>query len=390
MFIPTAYYSPLCGNKFQVLIFEMDHYVLGCRMWWDLPSISPLLNPQAKEHKNKFITNHWARWVDHLPVRGAACACFRKGVDRAGRETSWHRCLHEAAVSILGLLAVLCYRATRSTIKDGTRQKCADQLGEFLGERLGEDSFSILIAAGASPPWGVGIVPRTGRVEVTVESGHIFLSPLQGHPACAGMQRFCKRVLKLHGLRLDAVPLVSFLLEAAMDGSMENLYAQLLTELAVAVEEFADTGAMAKNPCDGTAPMHGSRWDERLRDTIVLGDGATGSGPRSALPRLHCKSFMKAAKYRLVGKRGLNPSAGQASILVRYRDVGRGYFENMEDVAIACDGSRIGGREVLLVLAVGRDASGAWRSMWAPPQVVLECKKHAPRRKTCAHARLCL
>lgn len=91
----------------------------------------------------------------------------------------------------------------------------------------------------------------------------------------------------------------------------------------------------------------------------------------ASFPSQHARSFLSIAVGRLMGRRRMDVHKSQGGVLARYLHVGRAHFSQVADIAVTCDGSRVGGREVLQLLFLARTAQGEWRCMWAPPQADL-------------------
>lgn len=108
-----AYTDIRCHSVVRALLGRFLFRAAGARLWWDMPSVRPILNPAADKHLNYFLNNHWPRWKvvisEHIPEHLG----LRRALDRSGRTKSWERCLREPAFSTCGLLIVLCYRASR-------------------------------------------------------------------------------------------------------------------------------------------------------------------------------------------------------------------------------------------------------------------------------------
>ena len=68
----------------------------------------------------------------------------------------------------------------------------------------------------------------------------------------------------------------------------------------------------------------------------------------------------------------MTPPSGRQMVVSRYTVASKDFFSRCMCVSIAADGSRIGGKEVLLVAVLGTTAFGEVKVCWAPPQVALE------------------
>ena len=50
------------------------------------------------------------------------------------------------------------------------------------------------------------------------------------------------------------------------------------------------------------------------------------------------------------------------------QDHGKEHFSQCRGLSLACDGSRVGGRELFAGALVATNGSGTTRAMWVPPQ----------------------
>jgi hypothetical protein len=98
-------------------------------------------------------------------------------------------------------------------------------------------------------------------------------------------------------------------------------------------------------------------------DHIILGGGPSGaSGSRSTFPGHHAASFLSLNSQGLQGKTSLRPGPCQSNLPIRYREVGLSQFAQMKNICVACDGSRVGGQEILQILLLGRTRCRLGRS----------------------------
>ena len=358
----------------RLLLWRFACFSAGAHIWWDLPSASPIYNPTA-EHTNTFINNHWPRWLGAFGSTTSfpQALGYKKGLDRSGRQADWYRCLREASASTAGLLSLLSYRGAASIVHDGTRQACRDLFDAFLQATLGAEEFEVTVALDVSAAVYLGLEPKGAAcATVAVDHCNVWLEQLVSN-APGGlqplMQGFCGQLCQEYSVIPGTVPLHVLLIATSMDSAFHWLHRQLVSEVAVALEAFLPWDELSQNPVDGTGQIHGTRWDQLLVDHILLGEGASSSTTdRSSFPGQHAKSFVAVSKDRLQGKKGISVNLAQGSLLARYREVGSLHFRMLKDVALACDGSRVGGREIIQFLLVGRTPSGKWVCMWAPPQ----------------------
>ena len=85
------------------------------------------------------------------------------------------------------------------------------------------------------------------------------------------------------------------------------------------------------------------------------------------------KAFRK--KHRRWSKKSQpEPRAGTAvaSVMSRYLAASRTFFDpaQISVLSLACDASRVSGKEIMLVVLLGTRHDGETRACWAPPQVI--------------------
>ena len=111
------------------------------------------------------------------------------------------------------------------------------------------------------------------------------------------------------------------------------------------------------------------RADDKLVTALALGRGASGSGPPARNPDSHVRSYIALSKHTIQLK-PIKMATWVHSACVRYLHVGREHMAKYKRYAVACDGTRIGGHDVMMVLIMGMADDGSeYKVMWAPPQV---------------------
>ena len=73
------------GQLHKVSVFKFDCYEIGSSLWWDLPSMGAAICAEKSGATNKFITNHWARWLEAFTCFFPGHLGFRKAMDRTNR-----------------------------------------------------------------------------------------------------------------------------------------------------------------------------------------------------------------------------------------------------------------------------------------------------------------
>ena len=131
------------------------------------------------------------------------------------------------------------------------------------------------------------------------------------------------------------------------------------------------TDRYSMNPIDAETDYAGScmRADDRLVTALALGRGATGSGPPARNPDSHVRSYAVLSKHTIQMK-PIKVAARVHSACTRYLHFGRQHMAKYKRCAVACDGAKIGGRDVRIVLIMRMAGDGdECKVMRAPPRV---------------------
>ena len=112
--------------------------------------------------------------------------------------------------------------------------------------------------------------------------------------------------------------------------------------------------------------------DHHLTEHLVQGKGIQEDGERDTFVEAHCRSFIRLRKRRSLwgNKPQKAPSLnrGTGAMLSRYRAACVDCFSHCLSLGVALDGSRVGGKEMLLIVIVGTNPEGETKCVWAPPQ----------------------
>ena len=107
---------------------------------------------------------------------------------------------------------------------------------------------------------------------------------------------------------------------------------------------------------------------------LAEGLGVKGRPERAVFAGQHHRSFLALRKqHRRWGKKTApHPRArvGIQQVMVRYQAASRYFFhwERMWHICMCFDGSRVSGKEVVLISITGTDVDGVTSCCWAPPQ----------------------
>ena len=107
---------------------------------------------------------------------------------------------------------------------------------------------------------------------------------------------------------------------------------------------------------------------------LCMGKGVDPEGEPPTFVEQHVRSFHKLRKtHKRWGIKTkpckITVDRGVGMTLVRYHAACKGFLQNCFCINVACDVSRIGGKDVLLVSLLATDTCGEARVCWAPPQV---------------------
>ena len=162
--------------------------------------------------------------------------------------------------------------------------------------------------------------------------------------------------------------LADLLVETFEDRNMRWLFKQLMQETSLAIETLQHKRSWSDNPIDGVGMVC---LDTEALDHVVEGKGARDKFVRATFSRHHVRSFVACSRGRLRVRRSLmnvNIASHECFMLHRYLSVGRRVLGSCNHLSVACDGTRLGGRELYMYIVSGRTTSGTYLTMWAPPQ----------------------
>ena len=110
---------------------------------------------------------------------------------------------------------------------------------------------------------------------------------------------------------------------------------------------------------------------------LCSGLGNDAGLPAATFVEGHVRSFHALRRpHKRWGKKGpplVQVSSTVGKELSRYLEASRGFLATCTSLSVACDASRVGGKDVLLVAILGIQSNGCAKVLWAPPQVTCSC-----------------
>ena len=363
----------------SVKLWELPWHPTGLRQWWCAGDIVNDMHPSLRgAGVPRFILNSWNRWAQYTVLFAPVGLCLKKGIDRRGVDRHWSRCLPDTAMSTTGLLAVLLGQIGKCRIPDPEQPMCI--LSSFLDDRLKDVAAEILlpldeeyVAAFCFPG---GQAPASLCVRLPVDGSSLWLRPLveqsQGNTN-AHIVELLAAMSKRGNCGPDTVHLAQLLRHIYDHPSLMWLCKALLHQVARLVEAASKPEDFTSNPVEADR-VWGGRVDLDLQAHLCTGQGADSEVPPANLVTAHVAAFHRLRKpHRRWGKKQRRPRVsfrkGMWGILTRYQDASRSFLRDCAQLALACDASRVGGKDVFLVVVLGTNNSGETRVCWAPPQV---------------------
>ena len=120
-----AIYGPLQplpgGRPWSYKAYTMACQVAGLKVWWVLGVFAEVVFGGSRQEEVAQVMKggltRWLGWTDHYL---ASPWSLRRGIDRRGRDTRWHRIHLEATASATGMLAwlVCCSACAREGVPE--------------------------------------------------------------------------------------------------------------------------------------------------------------------------------------------------------------------------------------------------------------------------------
>lgn len=208
--------------------------------------------------------------------------------------------------------------------------------------------------------------------EVPVDGGKIWVRRLSesNDPLLAQrMARFLEGVRASFQLpRGPRLPLSALLIVSFREDELW-LFRQLLFQVAEAIDTIALERNWSSNPLNAS-DLPGTRYNAAVVEKLALGEGRASSS-RALLPAAHVESYnaLQPSRFRRWGICKSLVMRSSEAILLQYEDVGRTFLRECDVVSVAVDASRVGRREVLVLVLVGLKPSGEFMGVLAAPQV---------------------
>ena len=112
---------------------------------------------------------------------------------------------------------------------------------------------------------------------------------------------------------------------------------------------------------------------------LVMGEGPTGSRNNATAVAQHCSSvmqfFAKGLRFKGVGQ--IVASRTEQSLCLKLLANAKLHFAQCSGLCLAADATRLGGRDILLVLVSALGDDGCCRAAWVPPRVHMAFEKVA-------------
>lgn len=235
----------------------------------------------------------------------------------------------------------------------------------FLGTFLSDECLFVEIAIDDCASVAVGSpgVCGHGIVKLPLDNGKLGLKKLLGHESLLSNKvfRMFEQCDGFHGGRLD-VPLGEALAKVVASDYLW-LAKQMVWQTAMAIEMIFPERQFTQNVCDVLSELPAThRWNEDLKDALVMGKVPTGAGDIAFVPSQHAQSALAfhGKRKKLGAAHRLSFTRAENGLLTRYSINCQARFSGCRNLALSADATRLGGRDVMLVLAVGKsEASGA-------------------------------
>lgn len=371
---------PACGQtRWNYKLYRLPWMVRGCRLWWALGVfIQVMYAAPSYKDVGRVATNHWQRWLTWTACFVDPPCAFRKAIDKSGKDRSWFRFLLEGTASTAGLLAWLVCCSVEG--REDTPRMAAQLLESLCSFFLGHMDIQLHVPLDPSMAAAFlfeGCTNHPSLAEaVPVDGGQIWLQPILSQMEGVSQNLFHQvcHLLETRGqVENGRVSVATLLVELNRIEDLQWLSRALLLPLSVFLEAGVLEREHSGNPVDFPVSL-GACVDHHLQDLLGQGGGATGSTDLAVVPEAHNRSFKALRKQhtRWGKKKAAQPNIerGRRVMLCRYQAACKDHFSKCSSITVALDGSRVGGREMLLVIVFGTDGEGNSFAAWAPPQAM--------------------
>lgn len=219
--------------------------------------------------------------------------CFRKGLDRWGKDKHYLRSLPEHTMSPMCLLVLSAWRYFSSR-GEGTRAQAAEFLSSFLRLFFAGEDIELMLEVDSAADYRPCCVHSSASLALPVDDGRVFLKPL-----LAALPE--KRAHRLHALmiaeefvpcqQLGFIPLHECLLLVFVFKErwlLKQVFGQVskFVDVLMAEKDFGSC-PLRVDEDSPSLPKH-ARRDRHLVHKLDLGEGgggeaASGHGSRGAL-----------------------------------------------------------------------------------------------------------
>ena len=364
------------GVTYSMLSWHLDQHCWGVNRWWCLGDHVAAFhsNPEPRVVP-KWIRNNWSKWAAFLSNLGPADLLLRKGIDRTGKDKAWQRVLVENAASTTGLLGI--YTCQVNNCREPEPALVEEAMGHWLDKCLGDETWQLRVPLderfGKAYTAAGSTAPASMCARLLGEGASLWILPFidqsAGHVKIH-LSRLFETMLQEGECSKSRVSLSKLLPALQMHPRLEWLYKALLFEVARQMDFYVHRQQWSSNPTEGDR-CWGGRTDPALTSHLCQGLGSHEEVATNV--NTHVNAFRRLRKpHRRWGKQAASHSVdtGQGLMMTRYLESCRSFLKNCHQYTIAYDASRIGGKEVLLLVLVATCCvSGHTRACWAPPQV---------------------
>lgn len=342
-----------------IVVFTMEFYAPGARLWWQANCLPPLMVANTRGKPSAWLLDLWPCWKRGFGEFFPPSVGFVKGVPRGRNDIRpWHRWPLEHCLSTLALVWLFACRANLARPFE-SRSKIRDNFKVFLDTFFSEECLIVEVAIDDCASVAVGSPGVCGNdiVKLPLDYGKLGVKGLLDHDSLMSKKAFrlFEQCDGFHGGRLD-VPLGEAIAKVVTSGILW-LARQLVLQVAIAVEMTFPERQFTQNVCDVLSELPAThRWNDDLKDALVMGKVPTGAGDIAFVPSQHAQSALAFhGKRRKLGTGPrLSFSRAENGLLTRYSMNSQAHFGGCRNLALSADATRLGG--AICDVGIGRRA----------------------------------
>ena len=323
----------------------------------------------------KWMSNHFPLWRTFLSKLGPEDLLLRPAIDRSGRKKAWQRILVEHAASTTGLLGI--YTAQINNCREPEPALVEDALGHWLDSCLRDETWELSVPLqeklGKAYTAAGSTAPASMCCKLLGHRSSLWIQPFFHHEAghvSIHLSSLFEAMLQEGQCSTSHVSLSKLLPALQKHYRLEWLYRALLYEVARQIDMRVHLQQLSSNPMDGDR-VWGGRTDPDLTAHLCSGLGSTEGSAH--IVAAHVAAFTRLRKPHKRWGKQKDPKhkahIGQRMQLCRYLESCRSFLKDCHEFCIAYDASRIGGKEVLLLVLLATSHNEHTKACWAPPQV---------------------